>query len=923
MNSIKIEGAREHNLKNINAEIPKNKLVVITGLSGSGKSSLAFDTIYVEGQRRYMESLSSYVRQFLNLYDKPDVDSITGISPTIAINQKSISKNNRSTVATVTEIYDYLRVLFARIGTAHSPATGKPIKKHTPTQVVSEILNIPSGAKAYILAPIKDKPDRYVAMGYNRFKINGKVLEAEELESITDNNYHWEEGEYKGEKYKVANSVIVDRIITGPALCADRIASSVENAMKISGGYINIEIIYPKKELLKFSEKAVCLDTGYAFGSIEPRKFSFNVPSSWCNACCGIGCEELIDLENNINQEIPLESALDAFFEEKDIPYYFVRTITQVAKRRKIPLQKKWKDLTPKQRLFLLYTEDGKSILSVLRDVAPEICHGYSQELITKKVCSTCSGYRLKDDALLIKIAGLHIGQVTQMTVTDCLAWFDGLFLQLNNQEKQIAKILLKEITERLTFLQDVGLEYLTLHRESSTLSGGEAQRIRLASQIGSGLTGIIYILDEPSIGLHQCDNDKLIKKLKHLRDLGNTVIVVEHDDETMMAADYILDIGPRAGQNGGQLVACGTPSEIINNKHSLTGAYLSGEKKIEAPTQKRSAQNFLEISGANLNNLKNLEIKIPLGTFVCVTGVSGSGKSTLVIDTIYRAVKSNLERKRQSDPPVFSCINGMDHIDNVIEIDQSPIGRAPFSNPVTYTGIFDHVRSWFANLELSKARGYKVGRFSFNVKGGRCENCRGYGMIKVEMQIIADTWVTCQECQGKRYNRETLEVTYKGKNISDILEMTIDEFAEFFTKVPQIQSRAQKLQEVGLGYLRVGQPSVYLSGGEAQRIKLAKELSKRATGKTLYILDEPTTGLHIHDVKNLLQILHSLVSLGNTVVVIEHNLHFIKTADYIFDIGPKGGKEGGKIIAQGTPQELSQNEKSITGAYLKNVFCV
>ena len=923
MEFIKIEGAREHNLKNVNVKIPKNKLVVITGLSGSGKSSLAFDTIYVEGQRRYMESLSSYVKRFLNLYNKPDLDSVTGISPTIAINQKSVAKNNRSTVATITEIYDYMRVLFARIGVPHSPKTGRPIRRYTVSQIVNEILNFPEQEKIYVMAPIDGDLKKYIKMGYSRFKIKGNLVEAEELEQedlcLEDQSKLDKLNEFdsvSGADFLI-NTVIVDRIVAGKELSRDRLLSSVESACKLGSGNVYIEVISPSKKFFKFSEKAVCPETGFSFSNPEPRNFSFNVASSWCKRCCGIGYQESIDIEWHIKQDIPAERALEEFFDEYDVPYYFIRSITNLAANRDGMLKLPWKDLTKSQKNSILIGKNGKGIVSILRTIIADYDHKIPNDLIAKNSCPACNGYRLKNDALLVKIDGMHIGQVARMTVVQCLNWFFALEEKLTKQEKSIAKILLKEITSRLTFLKDVGLEYLSLDRESSTLSGGESQRIRLASQIGSGLTGIIYVLDEPSIGLHQCDNDRLIAKLKHLRDLGNTVIVVEHDDDTMISADYIIDVGPYAGQHGGQIVAYGTPKQIISNKKSLTGAYLCGEKKIDLPKTRRTAERFLNICGMNMNNLKNLEINLPLGIFTCFTGVSGSGKSTLVTDTLYRALKLSLDHNKTQELPRFSSIKGVEQVDKVIEVDQSPIGRAPFSNPATYTGIFDYVRSWFAELEGSKVRGYKPGRFSFNVKGGRCENCFGYGMIKVEMQIIADTWVICEECRGGRYNKDTLEITYKNKNISDILDMTVDELKEFFENIPTIKSRAEKLQQVGLGYLKVGQPSVYLSGGEAQRIKLAKELSKRATGKTVYILDEPTTGLHMHDVKNLLAILQKLVQLGNTVVAIEHNLHFVKTADYIFDIGPKGGAEGGYIVAQGSPEDIANNKKSVTGNYL------
>lgn len=958
---ISIKGAREHNLKNINVDIPKNNLVVITGLSGSGKSSLAFDTIYVEGQRKYMESLSSYVRQFLHMYAKPDLDSITGVSPTIAINQKSIVKNVRSTVATITEIYDYLRVLFARIGTPYSPSTGKVIRKYSPHQIANEILKLPEGAKFYIMAEASNTPlDNLIKKGYSRFKINGKIYDTsdDDINSIVTSKatFNGQNGR-KGASYYV----IIDRLVNRSSKeqpkrdlinnkdndsnannankdnsdFTARLITSIEKALSLGGGQLFIEVLSSDKndeKILTFSETLKCLESDFTFGEINPKIFSFNTAAGWCPVCKGVGTETVLNIDLFLGKfkNNTFEEAISNFLRSHDISEYSVLYLVKnIAQTHKIALNKPWESFRKAEKNFLLEGDSkNPGLVKILIELLyAEQHYELARDLFFEEKCKACQGYRLKPEIFFIRINEKHIGQITELSIEKALKWFQDLYNNaLSAQELAIAELLLKEIISRLSFLQDVGLEYLSLDRNSGTLSGGESQRIRLASQIGSGLTGIIYVLDEPSIGLHQCDNERLIEKLKQLRDLDNTVIVVEHDEDTMLSADYLIDVGPGAGIYGGNIIACGTPEEIRQNalngsSSSLTGLYLAGKKRIELPEGRRKPEHYLTISGMNINNLKNLEVAFPLRCFTCFTGVSGSGKSSIVNITLCEAVRMALGGIKSTNPQLFFKIEGIEHIDKMIVIDQSPIGRAPFSNPMTYTGVFDLIRDWFANLAESKIRGYKVGRFSFNVKGGRCENCRGYGMIKVEMHILADAYVKCEECQGKRYNRETLEIQYKGKNISDILEMSIDELGTFFEKIPNIKHKIRSLLEVGLGYLRCGQPALYLSGGEAQRVKLAKELAKRSTGKTLYTLDEPTTGLHIEDIAKLLKILHKLVELGNTVVTIEHNLHFIKTADYIIDLGPKGGENGGYIVAKGTPEAVVQNPGSVTGNYLKNLI--
>jgi len=934
---IRITGAKEHNLKNINIDIPRNKLVVITGVSGSGKSSLAFDTIYAEGQRRYVESLSSYVRQILHMQNKPNVESITGLSPAIAIDQKTISKNPRSTVGTITEIYDYLRLLFARIGIPYSPATGLPIKSQTVSQMVDEIKTLPMGAKIYLYAPFArgQKGDfrkefaSFRHQGYQRVKIDNILYELDDLPKLDKNKKH-------------DISIMVDRVVIEEEL-GNRLADSVETALKISNGILIVEIAEAEGrqegEEIVFSERFSCPVSGFQIDEIEPRIFSFNSPYGACPVCDGIGKEKYFDDDLVVtNAHLSLEQG--AIGPWKDISHRFVReTLNSLAQHYKIDLSTPFEALPEKVRHEILYGSeeeiefnysDGirKNIIkqkfegvitnlerrySAARDVWDrEEYHSY----MNTRRCSSCDGYRLKQESLCIKIAGVHIGQVSELSILQVLDWCKNLPKYLNKTEQAIAERILEELGNRLSFLLNVGLDYLTLSRESATLSGGESQRIRLASQIGSGLMGVLYVLDEPSIGLHQADNMKLINTIKNLRDLGNSVIVVEHDEDTMRTADHLIDIGPGAGIYGGHIIAQGTPKEVEDDPNSITGLYLSGKRYIEVPKQRRSSEKYLSLRGAKTNNLKNIDIDIPLGSFVCVTGVSGGGKSSLIIHTLYKAALKLLENSKVT-PGEYESIRGLEYIDKIIDIDQSPIGRTPRSNPATYTGAFSPIRDWYVSLPESKARGYKAGRFSFNVKGGRCEICQGDGMLKIEMHFLPDVYITCDACGGKRYNRETVEIKYKDKSIADILEMNVDQCLEFFSHVPLIRDKMLTLQEVGLGYISIGQSATTLSGGEAQRIKLAKELSKRSTGRTLYILDEPTTGLHMDDIKKLLVVLHKLVEKGNTVLVIEHNLDVIKTADYILDIGPGGGDKGGYLVAAGSPEELVRCPESITGKYL------
>ena len=945
---IVIKGAKEHNLKNISVEIPKDQFVVITGLSGSGKSSLAFDTIYAEGQRRYVESLSAYARQFLDKMKKPNVDLIEGLSPAIAIEQKNTSKNPRSTVATVTEIYDYMRVLFARAGIPYSPFTGKPITSQTITQIVDLVKKLPKKSTIYIYAPVvrgrkgEYRKDilSYKRRGFRKIKIDNVLYDIEKSPNLD-------------KKLKHDISVLVDRIVLNSKL-GNRLAESIETAVNLSNGLVFVEYedeTLPQKfrkiEKLIYSTKFACPESGFTIEEIEPRLFSFNSPYGACEECEGIG----IKLNVDPNLVIPDErkSIADGAIEPwaKSTTLYYAQTLASIAKHYGFSLDDKWKKLPKKIKDVILYGSDEdeikfnyddgyekyshkKTFEGVINNLERRFLESDSEwkreaiaEYQSDSACEGCNGDRLKEEALCVKIDNHNISEVTKKSILDSAKWFKNLEKNLDNRQFKIAEHVLKEINERLNFLLNVGLDYLTLSRESGTLSGGEAQRIRLASQIGSGLTGVLYVLDEPSIGLHQKDNVKLINALKRLRDLGNTVIVVEHDTETMENADHIIDMGPEAGTNGGQITSQGTYDEIKKDKNSITGQYLSNKKSIEIPKTRRLAKNgrFVEISGASGNNLNNVNLKIPTGSFTCVTGVSGSGKSTLILQTLYHALNLTLNSKARKAPKAFKSYKGVELIDKIIDIDQSPIGRTPRSNPATYTGAFGPIRDWFTSLPESKTRGYKPGRFSFNVKGGRCEVCEGDGVITYEMHFLPDVYIQCDECKGTRYNRETLEIKFKDKSIADVLDMSVDEGCEYFENISNIKTKLLTLKKVGLGYIKIGQQATTLSGGEAQRIKLAKELSKRSTGRTMYILDEPTTGLHQHDIKKLLEILHTFVKLGNTVVVIEHNLDVIKTADYIVDMGPEGGVKGGNIIAEGKPEEVCKVSGSYTGQFLKNLL--
>ena len=929
---IEIKGGREHNLKNIDVKIPKNQLTVVTGLSGSGKSSLAFDTIYAEGQRRYVESLSAYARQFLDLMKKPDVDSIEGLSPSISIEQKTTSHNPRSTVGTVTEIYDYMRLLWARAGTPYSPATGLPIESQTVSQMVDKIISFPLGTKLMLLAPIargkkgefKKEIESLQKQGYQRLKIDGEIYDIEEVPELNKNQKHDIE-------------VVVDRLVVKEEI-SERLAQSLETALKLSDGLVYAENMSDKSRTV-FSSKFACPVSGFTIEEIEPRLFSFNNPQGACPHCDGIGAKLYMDPELVIpNPNLSLAQGAIAPWDSGKSAFYR-QTVESLAEFLHISVHTPWKELPESARKVILYGSGDvcvpmyysrfvteKPFEGVIPNMERRFLESDSdwvREEFSKyqsaAPCEFCHGKRLKPEALAVKIGGLDIMDASEMSIQKALTWFRGIEPTLSPKKQEIAHKILKEIIERLTFLNNVGLDYLTLSRQSGSLSGGEAQRIRLASQIGSGLTGVLYVLDEPSIGLHQRDNDRLLATLTRLRDIGNTVIVVEHDEDAIRAADYLIDMGPGAGQLGGQITAEGTVKEVLKNPNSLTAQYLNGIKEIAVPQKRRKGNGkFIGVMGARTNNLKNVDLKIPLGTLTCVTGVSGGGKSSLILETLCQAINKELNGTRNTTGKYDKLI-GVENIDKIIEIDQSPIGRTPRSNPATYTGLFTNIRDWFAGLPESKARGYNAGRFSFNVAGGRCEACKGDGVTKIEMHFLPDVYVECDVCKGKRFNRETLEIKYKGKSIADVLDMTVDEAYAFFENIPSIKNRLDLLRKVGLGYIHLGQQATTLSGGEAQRIKLSKELSKRATGKTLYILDEPTTGLHFEDINKLLKVLQTLVEQGNSIIVIEHNLDVIKTADYIVDIGPEGGDGGGQIIAQGTPEEVAKSEISYTAKYLRD----
>ncbi|WP_341198369.1 excinuclease ABC subunit UvrA [Lentibacter algarum] len=938
---IEVRGAREHNLKSIDVDIPRDQLVVITGLSGSGKSSLAFDTIYAEGQRRYVESLSAYARQFLDMMEKPDVDHISGLSPAISIEQKTTSKNPRSTVGTVTEIYDYLRLLFARAGTPYSPATGLPIEAQQVQDMVDRIMAMEEGTRGYLLAPIiRDRKGEYKKeflelrkQGFQRVKVDGEFYELDEPPTLD-------------KKFRHDIDVVVDRIVIREGM-ETRLADSLRTALDLADGIAILETAPSEGEPERhtFSEKFACPVSGFTIPEIEPRLFSFNAPFGACPDCDGLGVELFFD-ENLVVPDSTLkiyDGALAPWRKGKSP--YFLQTIEAIAKHYEFDKNTKWKDLPAHvQQVFLYgsgeeeipfrYDEGGRvyQVSRVFEGVIPNMERRYREtdsnwireefeRYQNNRPCGACNGYRLREEALAVKIAGEHAGQVVQKSIREALDWVNSVPASLSNQKNEIARAILKEIGERLGFLNNVGLEYLSLSRNSGTLSGGESQRIRLASQIGSGLQGVLYVLDEPSIGLHQRDNGRLLTTLKNLRDAGNTVIVVEHDEEAIREADYVFDIGPGAGVHGGQVVSHGTPEHVTNDPASLTGQYLSGAREIAIPAERRKGNGKkIKVVKATGNNLKNVTAEFPLAKFVCVTGVSGGGKSTLTIETLFKTASMRLNGARQTPAPC-ETIKGLEHLDKVIDIDQRPIGRTPRSNPATYTGAFTPIRDWFAGLPEAKTRGYKPGRFSFNVKGGRCEACQGDGVIKIEMHFLPDVYVECETCKGARYNRETLEVKFKGKSIADVLDMNVEEAQEFFKAVPSIREKMDALMRVGLGYIKVGQQATTLSGGEAQRVKLSKELAKRSTGRTLYILDEPTTGLHFEDVRKLLEVLQELVEGGNTVIVIEHNLDVVKTADWIIDIGPEGGDGGGEIVAVGTPEDVAREPRSHTGHYLKDML--
>ena len=945
LKTIRVAGAREHNLKNVTLEIPRDKLVVMTGLSGSGKSSLAFDTIYAEGQRRYVESLSAYARQFLELMQKPDVDQIDGLSPAISIEQKTTSRNPRSTVATVTEIYDYMRLLWARVGVPYSPATGLPITSQTVSEMVDRLMAYPEKSRFYLLAPIvRDRKGEYrkemaelQKKGFQRVKIDGEFYEIADAPKLN-------------KKVKHNIDVVVDRVIIKPDM-ESRLAESFEMALELADGIAIAESADKKAqsdqpERIIFSARFACPVSGFTIDEIEPRLFSFNAPAGACPACDGLGTEMIFDDELVVpDASLALNKGAIAPWSKGTSPYY-AQTLEALARHYKFKMTTPWHELDDTARDVVLYGTGDEDVSFIYKDgtrkfetvkpfegVIPNLERRWREtdsnwvrddlsrfQSVTH--CDSCDGMRLKPEALSVKIDGLHISQAAHFSIRHAGDWFDGLEKRLTAKELEIASRILKEIRERLSFLNNVGLDYLTLSRSSGTLSGGESQRIRLASQIGSGLTGVLYVLDEPSIGLHQRDNERLLETLKHLRDLGNSVIVVEHDEDAILEADHVVDIGPGAGVHGGKIIASGTPAKIMKSKDSLTGDYLAGRRAVPVPAERRPVDpsRILTIKGARENNLKNISVDLPLGLLTCVTGVSGGGKSTLVIETLYKAAARRLYNNKNI-PAEHDEITGLDHLDKVIDIDQSPIGRTPRSNPATYTGAFTPIREWFAGLPEAKARGYKPGRFSFNVKGGRCEACQGDGVIKIEMHFLPDVYVTCETCKGKRYNRETLEVKFKDKSIADVLDMTVEDGLDFFKAVPSIREKMETLHRVGLGYVKIGQQATTLSGGEAQRVKLSKELSKRATGRTLYILDEPTTGLHFEDVRKLMEVIQELSNSGNTVIVIEHNLDVIKQADWVIDLGPEGGDGGGEIVACGTPEEVAKVRAGYTGKFLKGVL--
>ncbi|PCF84418.1 excinuclease ABC subunit UvrA [Staphylococcus delphini] len=934
--SIVVKGARAHNLKNVDIELPKNQLIVMTGLSGSGKSSLAFDTIYAEGQRRYVESLSAYARQFLGQMDKPDVDTIEGLSPAISIDQKTTSKNPRSTVATVTEIYDYIRLLYARIGKPFCPNHGIEIESQTVQQMVDRIMELEERTKIQLLAPVvnhrKGTHEKLLTdiskKGYVRVRVDGEIMDVTQVPELDKNKNHTIE-------------IVVDRLVVKPGI-ETRLADSIETVLELADGRLVVDIIDGDK--LEFSEKHACPICGFSIGELEPRMFSFNSPFGACPTCDGLGQKLTVDLDLVVpDKDKTLNEGAILPWEPTSSDFY-PSMLKRVCEVYKINMDKPFKKLTERQRNIILYGSGDKEIEFTFNSkfgqerkrtmpfegVVPNIERRYHespseyvremmQKYMGEQVCETCHGQRLSREALSVYVAGKNVGEVVEQSIKEALTYYENI--ELSEQDAQIAHLILKEITSRLAFLNNVGLDYLTLNRSSGTLSGGEAQRIRLATQIGSRLSGVLYVLDEPSIGLHQRDNDRLIHTLQEMRDLGNTLIVVEHDEDTMIAADYLVDIGPGAGEHGGEVVASGTPKQVMRNSKSLTGQYLSGKKFIPVPEHRRPVTDRkISVKGARSNNLKNVDVDFPLSVMNVVTGVSGSGKSSLVNEVLYKSLAKAINKSKVK-PGEHDEITGMDQIDKIIDIDQSPIGRTPRSNPATYTGVFDDIRDVFASTNEAKVRGYQKGRFSFNVKGGRCEACKGDGIIKIEMHFLPDVYVPCEVCHGKRYNRETLEVTYKGKNIADVLEMTVEDATQFFENIPKIKRKLQTLVDVGLGYITLGQPATTLSGGEAQRVKLASELHKRATGRSIYILDEPTTGLHVDDISRLLKVLNRLVENGDTVVIIEHNLDVIKTADNLIDLGPEGGDGGGTILATGTPEEIAAIPESYTGRYLKTVL--